>query len=487
MRKYVLLLCLAGCTVGPNYVPPENNVVDAWASPSDIASRDAPVIQWWELFQDPMLNKYVAAGAENNQDLLTATSRIFEARALRKVAASSYFPQVGADVNATRTYFSKNGPIFAIGPSVGSVPGTVSTSTGLPFDVQIPQTQNLYNALFDASWEIDLFGKTRRSVQAAEAIIGQAIEERSDTLITVIGEIARNYMELRGFQKKAKLIEENIALLEAKAMLVRQQFEAGYISRLGDEEIEAMLAEERAKLPDIQGQIYRDIYALSVLTGAVPEALIEELLPRQDLPKVPETVAVGLRSDLLRRRPDVRGAERQLAAATANIGVAVASFFPTFNLLGDGGFQSLLVKNLFSMGSKTWALGGDLNMPIFEGGRLMGNLQAKRAEADVIAHTYQQTVLTALEETESALVSYTQDLATLLERKKATDRYQELVALSQERHDLGLIDLLHLIDAKREWNQSEQALVDSNVVALVDVVALYKALGGGWETTESQR
>jgi outer membrane protein, multidrug efflux system len=481
MKKYLILILLTGCAVGPNYKAPANDVADAWASDG---STEAPRIDWWNVFEDPLLTKYIGLAAEHNNDVLTAESNILQARALRQVAASSFWPQISADVNATKTYFSKNGPIFAIGPSVGSLPGTVSPATGLPFNVQVPQIQPLYNALFDATWEIDLFGKTRRTVEAAEAVIGRTIEQRNDVLITVWAEIARNYMELRGFQKKAQLIEENIAILEKKAVLVRKQFETGYVSRLNDEDIRATLASEQALLPDIKAQIYRNIYTLSILTGAVPETLVEELLPVQPLPKVPPTVAVGLRSDLLRRRPDIRRSERDLAAATANIGVAVASFFPTITLVGDGGLQSLMIKNLFSLGSKTWAVGGDINMPVFQGGRLMGNLRAKRAESAAAAHTYQQTVLSALEEAESAIATYTGDLDTIRARKEAADRYHDLVFLSQMRHATGLVNLLDLLDSERQYNESEQSLLTSDISALLDLVALYKSLGGGWEMVQ---
>ncbi len=479
MKKIWLVILLAGCAVGPNYKQPENNISDTWATQN--LSNEAPPAEWWKVFNDELLNKYIARAAEYNNDVLTAESNILQARALRQIAASSFFPHLGADVNATKTYFSKNGPIFASTPSAGTLPGTLSPTTGLTFFPQIPQIQNLYNALFDASWEIDLFGKTRRTVEAADAIIDRTIEQRNDTLISVMAEIARNYMELRSSQKRSLLVEENIRLLEQKELIVQKQLESGYVSRLNYEYLLAQLATERALLPDIKAQIYRSIYTLSVLTGDVPETLTEELLELKDLPNLPDTIAVGLRSDLLRRRPDIRRAERDLAAATANVGVAVASFFPTITLLGDGGFQSLMIKNLFSLGSKTWALGGDIMMPIFEGGRLMGNLKAKRAETAATAHQYQQTVLTALEEAESALATYTQDLNTVRERKEATSNYRNLVFLNRERHSKGLVSFLDYIDAERQLNASEQSLLDSDTASLLDLVTLYKALGGGWE------
>lgn len=483
MKQLFLPLCLllGGCMVGPNYKAPENDVANSWTAPSEIISTEEPLIKWWEVFEEPLLNKYIAMAAQYNNDVLAATSHIVEARALRQIAASSFFPQIGADVNATRTYFSKNGPIFAIGPSTGSLPGSVSPITGLPITIQVPQTQNLYNILFDASWELDFFGKTRRTVEAADAGVGTTIAERADTLLSVMAEIARNYMELRGWQKKGKLVEENIALLEKKEVLIHKQLEAGYASRLDEENIQATLANERAQLPDIEARVHQNIYTISVLTGALPETLLEELLPFQPLPKTPNLVAIGLRSDLLLRRPDVRKVERDLAAATANIGIAVANFFPTITLIGDGGLQSLMLNNLFSLGSKTWALGADFNLPIFQGGRLTGNLKAKRAETAAVAHTYQQTVLTAVEEAESALISYTQELKTRSEREEAARRYAELVYLSEERFRRGLISRLNVLDTERQLNDSEQTLLESQTAALLDVIVLYKALGGGWE------
>lgn len=488
MRKEILFcLILGGCMVGPNYTPPENNVGTEWngALQSEIALAETPLVKWWEVFEDPLLSKYMSQAAENNQDVLTAMSRVVQARALRQIAASSFYPQIGADVNATRTYFSKNGPVFAIGPSVGSVPGTVSPVTGLDFDVQAPQTQNLYNALFDASWEIDLFGKTRRAVEAADAVVESTIEKRNEVLISVMGEIGSNYIELRSFQEREKLVAQNIEILEQKALLIRKQYEVGFTSRLDDENIQGLLSSERAKLPDLKAQIYRSIYTLSILIGLAPEALLDELLAQRALPKLPEKVAVGLRSDLLRRRPDIRRAERDLAAATANIGVAIAAYFPTFTLVGDAGFQTLTLKNLFSLASRTWAGGGDLNMPIFEGGKITGNVQAKRAETAAVGHTYQQTVLNALEETESAIISYNQDLLALKETQDAASRYHELVFLSKERNERGLISRLNVLDSEREYNQSEQTVLDRDSGALLDLIKLYKSLGGGWECTES--
>lgn len=478
MRKIVwIALIITGCTLGPKYQAPENAVSDAWIESPHIV-LEVPATEWWTQFNDDTLTKYINLAAENNKDVLTAASNILQARAFRKISASSFYPQIGADVNATRTYFSKNGPVFSIGQSTGDPTDTSSTTTGLPFALQTPQTQNLYNLLFDASWEIDFFGKTRKKVEAANALIGKSIEEHNDVLLTIMAELAYNYMELRSAQKRSELIQENITFLEQKAWLIKRQFQAGYVSRLDDENITAELLNERAKLPDVLAKIHRNAYAIAVLTGNTPDALLEELLIVKPLPLIPQQVFVGLKSDVLRRRPDVRAAERTLAAATANIGVAVAEFFPSVKLLADGGLQSLLLKNLFSLGSKTWAFGGDISLPLFEGGRLKGNLEAKKAETAAAGFSYQQIVLKALEEAEGALITYTEDLKKVRDQTSRAGHYCQITFLSYARNAVGLDSFLNVLDTKQQYIDAELAALDSKTQALLDCIRLYKVLGG---------
>ncbi len=472
---YIFFIILCGCSVGPNYKTPDSTVSSTWAAPNE--NTDAPLIKWWEVFEDELLNKYVAKACEFNNDVLSATSNILQARAMRMMVASAFFPKIGADVNATRTYFSKNGPVFA----GNDILGVDSNPSTLPFNLQAPQLQSLYNATLDASWEIDIWGKTRRQVEAANAYIGETIEDRNNILISVMAEIANNYIELRSFQKEFQLITESVRLLEVEYFLIHKQLEVGYVSRIDDENIQALLASETARLPYLESQIHRNIYTISILTGDLPEALLEELLPQKELPKLPQSIAVGIRSDLLRRRPDIRKVERELAKVTAEIGVAVANFFPSFVLMGDGGFQSLSLGNLFAMASKTWSFGGDIQLPIFQGGKLVGNLKAKRAKTEAVAHTYQQTILKALQETETAIISQKEDLESLKQRKESTTHYEDLVFLSKERFTKGVVNLLNLLETQRQYITSEQELLGSNAKALIDTVRLYKALGGGWQ------
>jgi NodT family efflux transporter outer membrane factor (OMF) lipoprotein len=464
--------------VGPNYHSPEITISDEWV---EITPQEAAVVEWWNLFNDPLLSAYIEKAATHNRDILAAEATVLQAIALRQVAAASLFPQISSDINAMKTYFSKNGPVFAIAPSVGNLPGTVANTTGLPFAIQIPQIQNLYNFLFDASWEIDLFGKTRRGIQAAAAQIESAIEQKNGTLLFVTAEIARNYMELRKNQRMATLVEESISLLEKKQAILRVSLEKGYINRLDLDTLEVDLSSAKAQLPPYVAESYKNIYAISVLTGEPPETLLSDLLPIQSLPKFPQDIAVGLRSDILRKRPDVRYAERQLAVATANIGVAVASFFPTFTLFGDAGLQSLSLGKLFNMQSKTFDYGGDLNTPIFQGGQLFGNLRASQAAQTYAAQYYEKTVLTALQEAEQYLTTFHQDIIVTQNLNEALEKTQVLVQITHEQNKRGLIGLTRYIDIQRQLITVEQNLLNSEATALIHLVSLYKALGGGWE------
>lgn len=473
---------LGGCVVGPNYRAPRTEVPDTWQGKSqekeiDLSSRP-PLVLWWKAFNDPLLDKYIVLAISYNNEVEAAAAHVLEARAARQVSASAFYPQVFGDLNGSRTSYSKNGPFFSTGTSTSS---SSSGGASAPAGASTPQQQNLFNALFDATWEIDLFGKTRRSVQAAEAGIGVAMEEKNDLLISIAAETARNYMELRSEQKRKRLIEERISLLEEQLVIIRSQREAGYVNQLDVEGIESDLASMRAALPESLGLISRAIYALSTLTGNLPEALLGELLEVKELPSAPKEVALGLRSDILRRRPDVRRAERQLAQATANVGVAVASFFPTVSLLGDGGMQSVKISNLFQSGSKTWSYGGDINMPIFEGGRLIGNLKASKAVEKRAAALYQQTVLKAIEEAETSLAYFSNDVNSCDDLLRSVEHKEKIVALSSDRFEKGLVNKLDLLRRKNEWVVEQESLLNSRIKSLVDLIALYKSLGGGWE------
>lgn len=465
---------LGGCCVGPNYTPPPNSLPSCWSSQAEpfLIADSQPPCHWWSLFNDPRLQHYIELASVYNQDLLIAQMAIWQARAVRQVTASAFFPQIGALLNAGQIHFSRNGLFF---------PNQGDAISGFPSSNQLPYAQSIYNALIDASWEIDLFGKTRRAVERDSAQIGKAIEQRNDLLISILAEVALNYIDLRSYQQRALLIGENIKLLETYALITRKRLQLGYTNRLNLERIEAEIAQNQANLPEIAAQIYQTIYALSFLTGTLPEHLLCDLLPIQPLPTPPKEMTIGLRSDLIRRRPDIRQAERALAAATANIGVAVASFFPSFSFFGILGFQSKRLSTLFQSQSATWLVDGNLSIPIYQGGRLTGNLKISEAQAGTAAIRYQQKILQAVQESESAIATYTEETKVSDKLTEAVKRYQEIVVLTQQRHEKGLIDLTTLLDNERQLNQSQQNLLTSHTSLLKDLIILFKALGGGWE------
>ncbi|MBU6383358.1 MAG: efflux transporter outer membrane subunit [Verrucomicrobia bacterium] len=483
MKKPIFWLALAmtGCMLGPNYHTPDINVSNHWETE---AANSMPAQKWWEELQDELLNRYVEVASEYNYDIQAAEANILRARALRQIAASTLFPHINFDLNGTKTYFSKNGPVFAIGQAAGNPADTSSTTTGLPFAIQTPQIQNLFNALFDASWELDFFGKNRRAVESAVAELESRIAQRDDILLSVQAEVARNYIDLRGFQRRTHLLEQNIALYEQHAAIIRMAVDVGYANQLDLENIEAQLASAKGALPDAMAEVYRAIFTLSILIGRPPETLVEELFTPAPLPMAPNHVAVGCRSDLLRRRPDVRVAERKLAEATANIGVAVASFFPTVTLLANGGWQSLMLPQLFNWGSRTWAYGADVNMPIFEGGNLVGNLHFTQAEQAYYAAQYQQAVLSALQDAEKNLRNYVETAQSSVEYDQNVRHNELVVAITRERFLKGLINRIDLLNNEKQLISAQLTQLDSKMAELFALIALYKSLGGGLNLSE---
>jgi NodT family efflux transporter outer membrane factor (OMF) lipoprotein len=441
---------------------------DEWTGEKPPEIAEEPLVKWWEVFEDPLLNKYIAAAEKYNYDLLTAEANILRARAIRQMAASSLFPQVNADFIPMRLDLSKTGPFFNGLEGIGG--------TG-PF----ARVFNLFSAFFDASWELDLFGKTRHAVQQAEAMVDSAIEQKNGLLIATFAELARNYMELRSYQAKKQLIEQNIAFYEENTAVVGKNFDAGYSTQLEWEKTKAKLETAKAELPEVIAEIYRSIYTLSILIGELPEKLLDELKEPQPLLKAPEKVAVGLRSDLLRRRPDVRRAEKDLAAATANVGVAVASFFPTISLFGAAGFQSEKIHELFDWKSKLWTYGADFNMPVYQGGKIVGNLRFTQAEQSAAAFTYHQVILNAIQDAESSLIAYKQQAAAAAALSRAVSSLEQGVRISAERFAKGLVNKIDLLQSEIELVQARLHFLARETDSLLSLLSLYKALGGGWQ------
>lgn len=461
---------LPACAVGPDYEPPKLSYADQYAAEFEsVASGDTITAEWWRVFDDPALDDLIARAASDNLDLAVAEARLREARALRGAAVGEFFPDVSAGASVTETELSRNGQLLSFAP-----PGVDDRLT-------------LYDSGFDAFWELDVFGGKRRGLEAATADLQSAEEERRATMLSVMAEVARNYAELRGAQRRLAITERNAETQKSTLDLIAEQESVGSASRLDVARSESQLASTRSELPRIRAEIRAQIHRLAVLIGDDPQALAATLLDPAAVPAPPDIVPVGLRTDILRRRPDVRAAERRLAAATADVGVAVAELFPSFSLTGAAGFESISFDDWVEASSGTWAVGPALSLPIFRRGQLRAQVNAAEARADAEAALYEQSVLRALEDAETSLVNYAEEIETRAELDEAVATQREAMGLINERFREGDVDFLEVLDTERALLAVEERLVRSETAIATNLVALYKALGGGWEAFEPAR
>ena len=497
-----------GCMVGPNYKPPALDAPDGWAEPfatptattrpftppSRTIANAQPVVRWWMTFKDDELDSLVARAISQNLNLKQATSRIREARAQRRVTAADLYPEVDAIGQYSHTRVSQNGVTSQIGGGQGSATGGAGGGTGgmappaaganggtaVPGAV-LSEFDLFQLGLNSASWEIDVFGRVRRAIQSADASIQSSVEDRRGVLLTLLGDVATNYIQLRGAQRRLALALDNLDVQQQTLDLQRQRQRAGTVTDLDVARAEAQVQTTAATVPPLQVTISQSIHQLGTLLGEQPETLYAELTEAQPIPPVPDEVPIGLPSGLLRRRPDIRMAERQLAAATANVGVAVANLFPQFSLTGSLGLQSVNTNNLLNYGSRYYSVGPSVSWPIFDAGKLRAQVQVQNALQEQQLLGYQQTVLTALRDVEDALVAYAKQQARRESLQSAVSANQRAVALSQEQYKAGTVDFTTVLDAQLNLFTSQDALASSETMVSTNLVTLYRALGGGWE------
>jgi multidrug efflux system outer membrane protein len=472
----LLLVELMGCAVGPNYQMPDMRTPAMWseAPQNGVTTQPLQRTRWWRTFNDPVLDALVERAVRANIDLRQAEARVREARALRGVAAADFWPTSNVSGSYARSRRSENASAAQVGPLNGSP----TLGGGVPSG---ELEQGLFQSGFDARWEIDLFGGVRRSIEAADADLAASVEDLRGVLVTLLAEVARNYVEVRGFQRRVDIAQDNIRSQQDTLELTRARFDAGLTSELDVAQAASQLATTQAQVPTLETAVRQGIHRLSVLLGLAPGALLPELSQEAPVPPAPPGVPVGLPSDLLRRRPDVRRAERQVAAATARIGVAVADLFPRLALTGSLGLQSNLLADLPLGSSRFWSVGPTLTWPIFDAGRVRANIQVQGAREEQRLAQYEQAVLTALEEVENALVAYSRELVRRDKLAGAVEANQRAVELANELYTRGLGDFLNVLESQRSLFASQSDLVQSEAAVSANVVALYKALGGGWE------
>lgn len=461
-----LAVFLGGCMVGPNYRRPEVSVPVAYPQTLTTATNQTSqeLSQWWRVFHDPQLDTLIEQATLANFDLRLAQARVREARAQAGVARSALFPSVDANGEYSRQRLSEHTP-----------QGLLARGTGQPLE------QNLFDTGFDANWELDIFGGNRRGLQAAKADLGATEESRRGVLITVISDVGLNYLDLRGLQKQWAVARDNLRLQEDTLALTRDQFRAGLANELDTARAEAQAANTRSQIPLLEQDIHRSIHRLSILIGKEPAELESQLATPAPIPSATPTIPVGLPSDLLRRRPDIRQAEREVAGATARVGVATADLFPRFFLTGAAGLQSLNASDFFSAGSRFWSIGPSMKWPIFTAGRIRQNIKVQDARQEQSLIRYEQTVLTSLEEVENALVACGKEEAhhQALVQSEAANR--RAVELADERYRSGLVDFLNVLETQRSLLAVQDDLARSERTTDQNLVRLYKTLGGGWE------
>ena len=464
LRSITLLLgsaLLTACAVGPDYrAPPPTALGDGWTQP--VAGVPEDLARWWSTLGDPVLERLIDTALTANLDLRLAAARIDEARALRDRVAGEQLPVVGAGASVNRRRQSENGPL-----PIDSIPG-------------LDATQTIYDAGFDAAWEADLFGARQRALEGASARLQAAEVEAQGIRMRIVAEVARAWFTATGAGQELRTQQAILETLQHTIELVRQRQALGDASTADVDAAYAQWAAANAMLPDMQARQRAAVLSLGVLLGAPPERELA-LLNTAPSPLTLLALPVGERADILRRRPDVLAAERRLAASTADIGVATAELFPKLSIGVGGGFQSLDTGDWFDSSSTRFSILPLISWRLFDGGRVRAEIRAREATEQQAALAYEQAVLTALGDAERALGDYHAGLDTLGRRQAALDATRRSHGHAEARYTAGDIALIELLAAERMLHEAETSNVRAHTVAAVQLVALYKALGGGWD------
>ena len=465
-----LLGALAACTVGPDFKPPAVTSPTPsryGAEPADVASSTyagALDLAWWTSFRDPELTSLVDRLARQNLDLQVASERVQQARSQRRIAAAQGLPQLDAHAQYTHERESPAGFVSLITPAPGA-----------------PLEFNLWQDSLTASWEIDLFGRVRRSVEAAKADTDAQVEARRSVALAAISDLATDYLQLRDVQAREAIARLDLQLADQNLALVRTRFGEGVATTLETAQASAQRATIAATVPDLLTDEARLINAIGLLLAEPPRNLQAELSPPRAGPATPPRVPVGLPGELVRRRPDVREAEARLHSATAQTGVAVADFYPDITLMGDEGLQGLRFADAFSPRDRQFDFGPSISLPIFHGGRLRATLQMRKSEQRAAAITFQKTVLQAWRDVDDALTAYAQAQRRRVLIDEALRQDKIALAAARQRYVEGAADFLNVIAAQSALLNQQNALAMTDADISVRLVNLYKALGGGWE------
>ncbi|UVO34645.1 efflux transporter outer membrane subunit [Bradyrhizobium arachidis] len=450
---------LGGCAVGPDYAgPPRLELPSHWSAQSTSRKRTGTLDRWWLRLRDPLLNRLIEEAVVANPDVAKAKAAVREARATVQQTASGLFPSVSGTTSVTDNK-----------TSAGSSSVLVDSS---PYA--------LHQGSFDSSWEFDLFGGTQRSIEAAVRGEQSAGEDLRDSLVTLIGDVASYYVEARGYQARIALAQRTSVSQRDTEKLTRSKYDAGSGNAVDLSKATAQAASTEANVPTYQAALAADIHRLGILLGRPPDGVAALMAKAAPVPAPRMPLPTGLPADLLANRPDVAGAERKLAQATAKIGAAEADRYPAVSLTGSVGTSALRAGDLAKYSSVSWSVGPSITVPVFDAGKRVATVRIAEAQRDQAFATFHSTLLTALEDVENALVSLSQERIRATKLTEAAKNYREAAKLSRSLFETGSASFIDVLDAERSLYSSEDSLIQSKVSAAKDYIALAKALGGGW-------
>jgi len=453
----LLGLLLAGCSVGPDFHRPDNRLPTSWSfskHQTAPAANPADLAHWWRRFHDPKLNWLVEQAVSANLDVKQAAARLRQARAERQSAAAVFWPSLGASGGDQETNTGGNG-----------------LTSG---------NSRSYHGGLSAAWELDIFGGNRRNKESADAHLAFAAADLDATRLSMAAEVALTYCQLRSSQDQISVARRNLGIQQHSADITRDRRGAGFASDLDVVNAQALVANTKAQIPSLETSARQSAHAISVLLGRPPGDLVTMLSDSGAVPTASSSVPTGIPSDMLRRRPDVRRAEANAHAATAKIGVAVADLFPKFTLNGSINQQSARLSDWLSPAARVTSFGPSFNWALFQGGAIQANIRLQQALRDESVLAYRKTVLVALQEVEDSMVASSKERQRHMALAEAVTANRRAVELSTKLYTEGQTDFINVLNAQRSLLQSESDLSQSNLAQADDLIALYKALGGGW-------
>jgi NodT family efflux transporter outer membrane factor (OMF) lipoprotein len=496
-RTAVLLLCFCVTLVqgnawawrwkvGPDYRPPKADAPVDWGTQPAQISQNDPLIAWWGQLNDPQLNALINDAIRYNYNLREAVARVREARAHETAAVGALLPNISATGGYSRNRFSDNGinPLgrFAkIGAQqTGPVPSTASGGAA-PFNIGIKNPTNDFKLGFDASWELDIFGAKRWQLEAAKNRVESGIENQRSVMISLISEVARHYVELREAQSRLAIARQNINLQQQTLNLNSQKYAIGLSPKQDVTQAATQLETLKANLPPLEAAVETSAHALATLTGREPNTLLSDLSTPKAVPQAPAITAIGLPANLVLRRPDIRQAERELAAASADIASSRARLYPSVKFTGNWGWEAINLGDLFKWSSRYWMINPAVSWPIFQRMELKADVEANKARYTQREAAFRQTILEALQDVQDAVSNLEASRQQRQELAAAVAENQQTVQLTETLYRDGLNNYLNVLDARRNLASLQDRLAQSEADTTLQTIRLYKALGGGWE------